>query len=85
MINIYNIKWLPWRWHSIAICPFIFYYYARDDVSPWLRRHEEYHWHHQLRWLVIPWFIIYGLMWLHYGYKKHPWERAANNAAREEV
>ena len=77
MINRYECKRLPFGWRGITLCPFIFYSDSEADVPDWLRKHEEYHWHHQLRWLVIPWLVVYGLLWLWYGYQFHPWEIAA--------
>lgn len=89
MINLYSQKWVlrlvPGTHEQEAICvwPFIFYSCEKAVVSDRLRRHEEYHWHHQLRWLVIPWFVIYGLMWLQYGYSAHPWEKLARAAVSD--
>ena len=86
-INIYNQMWLSWfKWVSksgaggLTIFPFIFYYNAREDVGARLRRHEQYHWHHQLRWLVLPWYVVYWLIFLFTGYHNHPWEQLARGA-----
>ncbi len=75
---IYNCKWLG-RHYGMTIWPFIFYRATREDLSPWNREHEEFHWRHQLQWLVVPWFIIYGIMWLMYG-NDNPWEKLAKEA-----
>ena len=90
MINFYSQKWLSWaKWVSkkgaggLTIFPFIWYWNERSDVSKTLRRHEEYHWHHQLRWLILPWFIAYWIIFVSTGYWDHPWERLARRAERE--
>jgi hypothetical protein len=80
MIVKYSQKWLPFGWKGMAVFPFIFYYEPRYKVPDWLERHEEYHYHHQLRWLVIPWWIAYWILWTIHGYQNHPWEILARRA-----
>lgn len=86
-IEIYNCSWLKLlnRLYGqnivgMTIFPFIFYKMPGDEVTGRLRRHEEYHWYHQLRWLVIPWYIVYWGMLIIYGYENHPWEKLARGA-----
>ena len=89
MINLYNQHWVfsvvpdDHEVEGICVCPFIFYTCAKGHVPEGLRRHEEYHWRHQLRWLVIPWFIVYGVLWIFYGYYQHPWEKLAREAEND--
>jgi hypothetical protein len=46
---------------AVCVWPFIWYEeHVYDD--PCLQVHERYHWQDQLRWLVIPWFIVYGIL-----------------------
>jgi hypothetical protein len=90
-INIYNQTWLSWaKWVSkkgatgMTVWPYIWYGLSAGEVSPSLRKHEEYHWHHQKRWLVLPWFVVYWLVILKTGYWDHPWEVLARNAEGEQ-
>ena len=87
MINIYSQKWLSWlKWVSkngaggLTLCPFIFYWNSKSQVPIRLRRHEEYHWHHQAQWFILPWFVTYWVIFLFTGYYDHPWEIAARRA-----
>lgn len=91
IVNIYNRKWVRWWYRllsgnqnaeraAIAIWPFIFWGPAKETIGAAWRRHEEFHLHHQARWLVIPWFVVYGILYLKYGYWNHPWEVAAREA-----
>ena len=82
MINIYNCSWLD-KLYGLTVWPFIFYRAKVDDISPCNVKHEEYHYHHQARWLVLPWFIVYGFLFLFHGYKNHPWEVLAREAENE--
>ena len=86
-INIYNCHWLSWvKWVSkkgaagLTVWPFIFYGMPKSGVGGRLRRHEEYHWWHQIRWLVLPWHVAYWSIFLVTGYWEHPWEKLARNA-----
>jgi len=89
IINVYMQKWLVWcKWVSkkgaggMTIWPFIFYSMGKMEVSTRLREHEEFHWPHQLRWIVIPWFIAYWVIFIFTGYYDHPWERMAREAEK---
>ena len=43
-----------------------------------VQAHERYHWRDQMKWFVIPWFIIYvSLLPFYGGFRKHPFERPA--------
>jgi hypothetical protein len=46
---------------AVCIWPFIWYEEHRYD-DPCQQVHERYHWNDQLRWLVIPWFILYAVL-----------------------
>jgi len=86
MINIYSQNWVfkivpgHYEQEGITIWPFIFYTCTKEALTEPLRRHEEYHWRHQLKWLVIPWYIVYWILRLKYGYWNHPWEELARRA-----
>ena len=63
--------------HAVTVWPFIFY---EEDVrhNEAIRAHERYHWEDQLRWFVIPWFIVYFILSIFYGgLRRHPMERPA--------
>lgn len=80
MIEI-SVKRIPWpfpkRVHAVTLWPFIFYEHsARYDKA--VQAHERYHWRDQMRWLVIPWFLVYiSLLPFYGGYRKHPLEKSA--------
>jgi len=91
MINLYSQKWIAWQRIymgkdvkplGFTFWPFIFYRNSKEEVPSWLRLHEEFHWWHQLKWLVIPYHLIYVILWIFYGYKDHPWEKLARLAER---
>ncbi len=82
MINFYNCRWLG-RLYGITIWPIILYREQKDNVLDRMRKHEEYHWHHQLKWGIIPWFVAYFFLWLQFGYSRHPFEIAAKKASGE--
>jgi hypothetical protein len=67
----------PTSVYATTVWPFVFYEsHVWDDVC--VQRHERYHWIDQLRWLVIPWLIVYLLLSLKYGGgRKHPFEKSA--------
>ncbi len=76
-----EVRRLPWpfpEWaHAVTIWPFIFY---ERDVwdDECVQVHERYHWDEQLKWLIIPWFIAYGVLSLVYGGgRRHPMELEA--------
>lgn len=67
----------PESTYAVTLWPFIFYEpHVWDDQS--VQVHERYHWIDQIRWLVIPWLIIYFLLSLRYGGgRRHPLEKEA--------
>jgi len=76
-----SVKRVPWPFpkavHAVTLWPFIIYEHSvRHD--PAIQAHERYHWKDQMRWLVIPWFIVYLTLSLFYGGgRKHPLEKPA--------
>jgi hypothetical protein len=68
--------------HALAVFPFIWYEADRwDDMC--LQRHERYHWKDQLRWLWLPWFVVYFALMLFYGGgDRHPLERRGYSIER---
>ena len=76
-----TVKKVPWPFpekvYAVTLWPFIFYEpHVRYDEG--VLAHERYHWNHQLKWLVIPWFIVYvSLLPFYGGFRKHPIERPA--------
>ena len=63
--------------YAVTIWPFVFYepHVWNDEC---VQRHERYHWIDQIKWLVIPWFVIYLLLSLKYGGgRRHPFEQKA--------
>lgn len=57
-----------------AAYPFLF---IKDKEDKDTRKHEECHLKDQLTMLIIPWFILYGIFHLIYGYRNNPFERFA--------
>ena len=68
-------KPFPGDTHAVCVWPFIWYEEPWWD-DPCQQAHERYHWIDQMRWLVIPWFIVY-LAFLPFtgGGPDHPLER----------
>ena len=65
-----TVKRIPWpfpkRVHAVTLFPFIVYEpSARYDKA--VQAHERYHWKDQMRWLVIPWFLVYIALLPFYG------------------
>ena len=44
---------------GITLWPFIFVVHSKDICPDWLLRHEQVHIDQQLRWLIIPFYIVY--------------------------
>ena len=63
--------------YATTVWPFVFYEpHVWDDVC--VQKHERYHWIDQIRWLVVPWLVVYLLLSLKYGGgRKHPFEKSA--------
>ena len=75
-MKIYN-KYLVWRGAAAwAFWPFIFY---KSKNHATLRRtnHEKIHHAQQLEMLLIPFYILYGIYHLKYGYRDNPFEEEA--------
>jgi hypothetical protein len=90
MINIYNQKWVhkfvPYPdtyYEAVMWWPFIIYTHPKEEIPDRLRRHEEFHWNHALRWGVIPWYIAYWFLHAQYGYKDNPFEIMAREAEND--
>jgi hypothetical protein len=49
---------------GMAIFPFIFIAYEKHCFPTWLLKHEQLHIKQQLRWLILPFFVIYGAHYL---------------------
>ncbi len=83
-----SVKRIPWPFpqlvHAVALWPFIIYEHeVRYDEG--VQAHERYHWHDQMKWLVLPWFIIYvALLPFYGGFRRHPFEKSAY-AKQDEV
>tara|TARA_R100000306_G_C4368851_1_gene138952 strand:+ start:539 stop:820 length:282 start_codon:yes stop_codon:yes gene_type:complete len=76
-----SVKHIPFPFpknvHAVTLFPFIIYEYeVRHD--PAIQAHERYHWKDQMKWLVVPWFIIYVCLLPFYGgFRNHPFEKSA--------
>jgi hypothetical protein len=77
----FRVRKIPWpfpTWvHAVTIWPVIVY-----EEQVWedecVLVHERYHWADQLRWLVLPWFLVYlTLRPFTGGGSGHPLEREA--------
>lgn len=78
---------VPFGQLAITLWPFILITpSAYEDEC--IRVHELYHWRQALRWGVIPWYVVYGVLALIYGVilrrpaNEHPLERPAYAAER---
>ncbi len=64
---------------AITLWPIILYRRGhQDDIA--LRAHEHFHWHHALRWGLLPWYLWYVALVPFYFRKpsnEHPLERPA--------
>ncbi len=83
-IRVSKIPWPFPSWvYAFVVWPFIFY-----EPKAWgeecVQVHERYHWMDQLRWLLLPWFLVYGMLAIFYGGReRHPLEREAYRRQRE--
>jgi len=94
-INHYHIEWTRWLvrlfsgrdWiekGGLSFCPLgIFYSDYKIKIPDSHRRHEEFHWNHQIKWLVLPWYLVYWYLYWKHGYETHPWEILAREAEKE--
>lgn len=66
--------------YAVTAWPFVFYApHVWDDEC--VQAHERQHWNDQIRWLVVPWLIVYMLLSLRYGGgRRHPFEKRAYEA-----
>ncbi len=70
-------KPFPSSVNAVTVWPLIFYEAHKWD-DECLQVHEAYHWVDQIRWLVVPWLILYfGLSVFYGGGRKHPLEKEA--------
>lgn len=64
---------------GITLAPFGIY--LREDVYKQQNivtiNHEKIHWQQQLELLIIPFYILYIIFWIFYGYRNMPFEREA--------
>ena len=57
---IYNSKIPKWLgYEGLTLYPFIFIIHSYIDCPKWLIKHEQIHLRQQLRWFIIPFFIVY--------------------------
>jgi len=77
-IVILHLSWpFPKHVHAVTLWPFIIYECLVAD-NPAIKAHEQYHWHDQKKWWVVPWFIAYICLLPFYGGgRKHPMEKSA--------
>lgn len=68
---------------AMAIFPFIF---VRGDkkLSTKTLNHEWIHFSQQKELLIIPFYLIYFIFWLIYGYKEMPFEKEAYKNSSDE-
>jgi len=90
-MNVYKQKWLVPLFRifsgrkkakkaAITLWPFVLYSVGKDEVNERWRNHENFHLKHQAKWGVLPWYPIYGVLYLIHGYEDHPWEKLARKA-----
>ena len=81
---------VPWIFgqYAMTIWPFVFVIPSKkDDKCLWV--HETYHWQEQRRWLVVPWIVVYLVLWLILNIilrkpaDEHPMEVEAYRLSRE--
>lgn len=63
--------------YATTLWPFVFYepHVWNDEC---VQKHERQHWIDQIRWLVVPWLIVYMVLSIKYGGgRKHPFEKKA--------
>jgi hypothetical protein len=69
-------KLLPFgRFIAITLFPFVFW--KGTELKDKTKIHESIHIQQQLELLIIPFYIIYIILWISYGYKMNPLEREA--------
>ena len=70
----------PKRVYATTVWPFVFYEpQVWDDAC--VQVHERQHWVDQIKWLVIPWLIVYLVLSIKYGGgRRHPFEKPAYEA-----
>ena len=66
--------------YATTVWPFVFYEpQVWDDEC--VQLHERRHWIDQIKWLVLPWLIVYLLLSIKYGGgRRHPFEKSAYEA-----
>ncbi len=66
--------------YATTVWPFVFYEpQVWDDEC--VQLHERQHWIDQIKWLVVPWLIVYLLLSIKYGGgRRHPFEKKAYEA-----
>lgn len=83
----FRVRLIPWPFpasvHAVTIWPVIFYEPQVWD-DPGVQVHERYHWNDQIRWLLLPWFVVYLILRPFYGGgDRHPLEREAYRRERQ--
>ncbi len=70
----------PKQVYATTVWPFVFYEpQVWDDEC--VQVHERRHWVDQIKWLVIPWLIVYLVLSIkHGGGRRHPFEKPAYEA-----
>ncbi len=61
-IRVGRIPWpFPKSVYAVTVWPLIFY-----ETQVWddecVQVHERYHWVDQIRWLLLPWFVVYLIL-----------------------
>lgn len=68
-------KYIPFgKYKAVALYPFIFY---KKDINLIDVNHEKIHLKQQLELLILPFYILYAIFHLIYGYDKNPFEKEA--------
>jgi hypothetical protein len=74
-----TVKYLPPNILAITLFPFILY--LKGYRTKAIEAHEHYHWHQILRWFIVPWYLVYIILWLvkyrRLSPKQHPLEKEA--------
>ena len=77
-IRVSRIPWpFPKSVYAVTVWPVIVYE-ARVWDDECVQVHERYHWVDQIRWLVLPWFVVYLILRpFQGGGRRHVLEREA--------
>jgi hypothetical protein len=81
---IYNSK-VPklLKAEGLTIFPLIWVVYSKEKCPGWLLNHEKVHIKQQKKWLLFPWFAIYGCDYLWGRFKNMSHDEAYRNTRFE--